>query len=275
MSSFSHEEGQSWVQFSQLVLAVALSAAIGVERQLRQKSAGLRTNTLVGLGSALFVLVSQYGFMEVVSPYRVVVDPSRIAAQIVSGIGFIGGGIIFKQQSDVRGLTTAAAVWLTAAIGAACAAGLPILASIATALYFVTVAFFPFAWTSLAKLRSRHKLVENSLKIRYRSLGNGLEPVIDEILKTDAMEVSVKRLEEVVLSTFHSPVTTTERQPAHQQTPAWSPLPPPMMSQGYQRIFDVEIFISAHQSLNELACSLSRLDSVISVSIDNDSANEI
>lgn len=113
MIPFSSPDGQGWQQICQLILAVGLSALIGIERQLRQKAAGLRTNTLVGTRSALFTLVSKYGFMDILSTQRIVLDPSRIAAQIVSGIGFIGGGIIFKQQSDVRGLTTAAAVWLT------------------------------------------------------------------------------------------------------------------------------------------------------------------
>ncbi|RJE22120.1 MgtC family, partial [Aspergillus sclerotialis] len=121
MPEFSLKEGQNWPQICQLLLSVGLSAIIGIERQLRHKSAGLRTNTLVGTGSALFMLMSKFGFGDVLSHY-VVLDPSRIAAQIVSGIGFVGGGIIFKQQSEVRGLTTAAAVWLTAAVGSACGA---------------------------------------------------------------------------------------------------------------------------------------------------------
>ncbi|KAJ5611112.1 Mg2+ transporter MgtC family protein [Penicillium lagena] len=117
MALFSEPDGQYWPQICQLLLTVGLSALIGIERQFRQKADGLRTNTLVRMGSALFMLVSKYGFMDILSRYHVVADPSRIATQIVSGIGFIGGGIIFKKQSDVRGLTTAAAVWLTAAVG--------------------------------------------------------------------------------------------------------------------------------------------------------------
>jgi hypothetical protein len=84
---------------------------------MRQKSAGLRTHSLVGLGAALFVLVSTYGFFDVLDQDRVVLDPSRVAAQIVSGIGFIGGGLIFVRRDSVRGLTTAAGVWVTAAVG--------------------------------------------------------------------------------------------------------------------------------------------------------------
>jgi putative Mg2+ transporter-C (MgtC) family protein len=83
-------DSQGWAQFGDLGLAFILSALIGVERQLRQRSAGLRTHTLVGVGSALFVLVSKYGFENVLIPGRIAVDPSRVAAQIVTGIGFLG-----------------------------------------------------------------------------------------------------------------------------------------------------------------------------------------
>lgn len=84
--------GQGWHQLGDLALAFGLSTLIGLERELRQKSAGLRTHTIVGVASALIVLVGKYGFSDVLSPGRVVLDPSRVTAQIVSGIGFIGGG---------------------------------------------------------------------------------------------------------------------------------------------------------------------------------------
>jgi putative Mg2+ transporter-C (MgtC) family protein len=116
--------GQGLKQFGELGLAFLLSSLIGVEREWRQKSAGLRTHTLVGVGAALFVLVSKYGFSDVLGSH-VTLDPSRVAAQIVSGIGFIGGGLIFVRGDAVKGLTTAAIVWVTAAIGMACGAGLP------------------------------------------------------------------------------------------------------------------------------------------------------
>ncbi len=121
-----------------LLFAFVLSAVIGMERQRRLKSAGLRTHTLVGLGAAVFTLVSAYGFENVVGS-SVVLDPSRIAAQIVSGIGFLGAGVIFVRQNVVNGLTTAASIWVTAAIGMACGAGMPVLALTATALYIVAV----------------------------------------------------------------------------------------------------------------------------------------
>ena len=107
------------LQIGELGLALVLSAIVGIEREVRQKSAGLRTHALVGTGAALFMLISKYGFSDVLVTGQVVVDPSRVAAQIVSGIGFIGAGLIFVRQDAVRGLTTAASVWVTAAIGVA------------------------------------------------------------------------------------------------------------------------------------------------------------
>lgn len=125
-----------------LLLAFALSAAIGIERERRLKSAGLRTHILVGLGSALFTLVSAYGFAPLGLPTT---DPSRIAAQIVTGIGFLGAGVIFVNRGNVVGLTTAASIWVTAAIGMACGAGLPVLAVAGTALHLVAVGTLPTA----------------------------------------------------------------------------------------------------------------------------------
>lgn len=117
-----------------LILAVLLSGVIGLEREVRQKHAGLRTHALVGLGSALIIEVSAHGFSDVLSPGSVVLDPSRVAAQVVSGIGFIGAGLIFVRQEYVRGLTTAASVWLTAAVGLAAGAGMWPIALTATIL---------------------------------------------------------------------------------------------------------------------------------------------
>jgi len=140
---FLEPNGQSWIQLSELALAFVLSALIGLEREMRQKSAGLRTYTLVGFSSALIMLVSKYGFTDVLEGGRIVLDPSRMAAQIVSGIGFIGGGVIFVRKDIVRGLTTASIVWLTAAVGMAARAGLPIPTVAVTLGHFVLVFIFP------------------------------------------------------------------------------------------------------------------------------------
>jgi putative Mg2+ transporter-C (MgtC) family protein len=132
--------GQTLIQLAELTLALLLSSLIGLEREIRiMKSAGLRTHTLVGVAAALLMLVSKYGFGDVIERDLIVLDPSRVAAQIVSGIGFIGGGLIFVQRDIVRGLTTAAGIWLTAAVGMACGAGLPVLALFVTAAYFLVM----------------------------------------------------------------------------------------------------------------------------------------
>jgi putative Mg2+ transporter-C (MgtC) family protein len=150
--------GQGWLQLAELGLALLLSAAIGTERQLRRKPAGIRTHTVVGLGAALFLLVSKYGFDDVLEPGRVVVDPSRVAAQIVSGLGFLGAGLIFVRRDAVRGLTTAATIWLVAAIATAAAAGMPLVAIACTAAYFVVLYVITPAGRYLA--RGRHDDVD-------------------------------------------------------------------------------------------------------------------
>jgi putative Mg2+ transporter-C (MgtC) family protein len=110
-----------------LALAAVLGGSVGIERELREHEAGLRTHMLVAIGSALFTLVSAYGFTEFFAAQEgsrfVPIDPTRIAAQIVTGIGFLGAGAIIRQGPRVRGLTTAAATWAVAAIGLACGAG--------------------------------------------------------------------------------------------------------------------------------------------------------
>lgn len=135
--------GQSIRQFADLGSAFLLSAAIGLEREIRRKSAGLRTYTIVGTTAALFLLISKYGFMDVLANDRVVLDPSRVAAQIVTGIGFIGAGLIFVHGDKVRGLTTAATAWLVTGVGMACGADLLLLALGVTVAYFVVALLFP------------------------------------------------------------------------------------------------------------------------------------
>jgi putative Mg2+ transporter-C (MgtC) family protein len=139
----SPANGQGVKQFVELGTAFLLSAAVGLEREIRQKSAGLRTYTIVGTSAALFLLISKYGFNNVLSDGLVVLDPSRVAAQIVSGIGFIGAGLIFVRGDRVKGLTTAATVWLVTGIGMACGAGLSLLAIAVTLAYFVVAFVFP------------------------------------------------------------------------------------------------------------------------------------
>ena len=125
-----------------LFAAAVMGGAIGLERGYRAKEAGFRTHFLVALGSALFMIVSQYGFEELLlqtqaSGLSVRVDPSRVAAQVVSGIGFIGAGTIIFQRHVVKGLTTAAGLWVTAAIGMTCGSGLYMLAMASTIMVLI------------------------------------------------------------------------------------------------------------------------------------------
>lgn len=128
----------SWASVClRLAVAGLLGAVIGFEREYREQDAGLRTHMLVAMGSALFTLVSAFGFHDILGqsgPLLVRLDPSRIAAQVVSGIGFLGAGAIIRNGLTVRGLTTAASLWLVAAIGMAAGASLYSGAVVATAL---------------------------------------------------------------------------------------------------------------------------------------------
>ena len=124
-----------------LALAAGLGTLIGMERAYRAKTAGTRTHCLVALGSALFMIVSQYGFLDAPAGARAA-DPARVAAQIVSGIGFLGAGTIIMQKHVIHGLTTAAGMWVAAGIGMAAAAGLYGVAVAATVLCLVGLELF-------------------------------------------------------------------------------------------------------------------------------------
>ncbi len=176
-----------------LVSAFVLSSAIGIERDVRQKSAGARTHILVGMGSALFTLVSAYGFSHLLGG-DVVLDPSRIAAQIVSGIGFIGAGVVFVRQNMVSGLTTAASIWVTAAVGMACGAGMPMLAALTVLLYLLAVTLV----TTLVRRLPRHDRSERYV-VRYADGHGILREILGEasqlgyetrLVRTRRMEVT-------------------------------------------------------------------------------------
>lgn len=116
-----------------LVAAFVLGIIFGVEREKRNKPAGLRTHTLVCLGAALFTIAGAYSFSGT-GLEDGNIDPTRVAAQIVTGVGFIGGGIIFKDHDHIRGITTAASIWLTAGLGMGIGAGLYLLTGVAALL---------------------------------------------------------------------------------------------------------------------------------------------
>ncbi len=125
----------SWVLLD-LLLSVALGFLIGLERKIRSKEAGIRTHTIVCFGAALMMVVSLYAFDGSGA------DAARVAAQIVSGVGFLGAGMIVYKQHEVRGLTTAAGVWATAGVGMACGAGMYVIAIGATAILIIAQCIF-------------------------------------------------------------------------------------------------------------------------------------
>ena len=139
------------------VLAAAfLCGLIGIERQYHQKNAGMRTHSLVGMGACLFTIVGMHPWALESTPAGG--DAMRVAAQVVTGIGFLGAGVIFVNRDAVRGLTTAAGIWLSAALGMACGAGMVPLAAVVTLLYLLVVVGVSTLVTRLPT-RDRHRLV--------------------------------------------------------------------------------------------------------------------
>ena len=158
----------------ELFAAFGLTTLIGLERTIQGKVSGLRTQTVVGTSSALIMLISKYGFGDVLSAQTIELDPSRVAAQIVSGIGFLGARIIITRRGAVHGLTTAAAVWESAAIGMAAGAGLLLLAIAVVALHFVSALAFNVVERQLnARLRGSvrlHIIYESGLGVLLQML---------------------------------------------------------------------------------------------------------
>jgi putative Mg2+ transporter-C (MgtC) family protein len=157
-------------------LAAGLGAAIGLERELREREAGLRTHLLVSLGAALFTLVSAYGWSDwrFSTPEGIVFDPTRIAAQIVTGVGFLGAGAIIRQGLTVRGLTTAATLWAVAAIGMAVGAGYYSAAILTTAV--VLISLWPLRILAF-KIFTRLRPEERPLEIELAS-GASAQPLL-------------------------------------------------------------------------------------------------
>lgn len=156
-----------------LTLALVLGGAIGIEREYRAKEAGFRTHFLVALGSALFCVVSQFGFGIDLK------DSSRVAAQVVSGIGFLGAGTIIFQKNVVRGLTTAAGLWVTAAIGLACGTGMYVAAAIATAMVLLGLevinALIPQFGTTTIDLSFSASSIESVRRLIERARTDGMD----------------------------------------------------------------------------------------------------
>ena len=176
-----------WDFVWRLVLAALFGTIIGL---YREKEAGFRTHFLVSLGSALMMIVSQYGFSEILTHDGVSLDPSRIAAQVVSGIGFIGAGTIIFNHQIVRGLTTAASLWATAGIGLTAGAGMSWLALAATILTLVALEGLSLVFRSLG---SRRMVVVFSASDRA-----GVADTLDRIRTDGYMVVSYEVVPQVV-----------------------------------------------------------------------------
>ena len=181
--------GALGTQLLLLGIAFVLTGIIGLERETRLKSAGLRTHILVGVGSALFTLISAYGFVALGFHPS---DPSRIAAQVVTGIGFLGAGVIFVNRGNVVGLTTAASIWVAAAIGMACGAGLPLLAVAGTVLHLIATGTMPMAERVLRRTAGATLTViarrdSGALQaVLDRCADSGLRTRIDQMVRSSA-----------------------------------------------------------------------------------------
>lgn len=232
---FGEPTGQGWTQVAELGAAFVLSAIIGLERELKQKAAGLRTYTIVGFGAALFMLVSKYGFTDVLETGRIELDPSRVAAQIVSGLGFIGGGIIFVKRDSVRGLTTAASVWLTAAVGSAAGAGLLVLAAIATGAYLVIALALPLVARSAGRLAGTARPL---LRVSYLDGRGLLREVLGLITDSGFLVADL--------------ATTRHRQQESESV-------------------EVLVHLNGHGNLHTLITELSEVDGVLAVATDEES----
>ena len=184
------ENTMIWDFVWRLVLAAIFGTIIGLDREYREKEAGFRTHFLVSLGSALMMIVSQYGFSEILTHDGVSLDPSRISAQVVSGIGFIGAGTIIFNHQIVRGLTTAASLWATAGIGLTAGAGMSWLALAATILTLVALEGLSLVFRSLG---SRRMVVVFSASDR-----TGVADTLDRIRTDGYMVVSYEVVPQVV-----------------------------------------------------------------------------
>lgn len=185
-----------------IFVAAVLGGLIGLEREYRAKEAGFRTHFLVALGSSLFMILSQYGFdTPLTILQKTSFDPSRIASQVVTGIGFIGAGIIIFQKNVIRGLTTAAGLWVTSAIGLTCGAGLYILASATTILVLLCLEV-------LNVILQRFGTINISVTITSKSKDN--IKGIFKLMKKESIEVYSYNMKERTVSGIHTFAVTME-----------------------------------------------------------------
>jgi putative Mg2+ transporter-C (MgtC) family protein len=172
-----------WDVVLRLAVAAGLGAAVGFERELRDREAGVRTHLLVSLGAALFTVVSAYGFAEFYD--GTTVDPTRIAAQIVTGIGFLGAGAILREGLSIRGLTTAGSLWIVAAIGMAVGAGYYWPAVVGCALTLFALGPLRIL---IYRMIEPFRPEEQRLVVELRQ-GSGVAPLLEELGEVRSVEV--------------------------------------------------------------------------------------
>ncbi|MFK4472384.1 putative Mg2+ transporter-C (MgtC) family protein [Paenibacillus sp. RC73] len=149
-----------WDYLIRVMFAGLCGALIGYERKSRMKEAGIRTHFIVGIGASLMMVVSKYGFQDQTAWSNLSLDPSRIAAQVISGVGFIGAGMIFTQKNRIKGLTTAAGIWTTAGIGIAVGAGMYGLGAGVTLFILAAQSLFHSRFYQLATPSTRQVIVQ-------------------------------------------------------------------------------------------------------------------
>ena len=177
--------------FCRLLIAALCGGAIGYERATQRKSAGMRTHMVVAVAAALFMLVSKYGFFDILNLHNDALDPSRIAAQIVTGISFIGAGTILVRKEQVSGLTTAAGVWATAAIGMAIGAGMYFIGIICTVLLFlIQILFHDDSFINFIILHVRF-----NANIDANNTPNILQDVKKDLAENEVEQISMKILD--------------------------------------------------------------------------------
>jgi putative Mg2+ transporter-C (MgtC) family protein len=168
-----------------LVLAALFGSIIGIERERKDWAAGLRTHMMVCVGASLIMLVSAYGFSDILGTKNVVLDPSRVAAQVVSGIGFIGAGtILFLKQGAIRGLTTASGLWTVAAIGLATGGGMYFAASVTT-----TIALIILWGLKPIERKFFDRFKQTTIRIITNNNGESIE-VVNKVFQNVQLEIS-------------------------------------------------------------------------------------
>lgn len=177
--AISYEFSGSWVYLVRIIIAGLCGSLIGLERTKRQKEAGIRTHVIVALGSALMMVVSKYGFYDVVVTQGISLDASRIAANIITGVSFLGAGVIFFKNDTIKGLTTAAGIWATSGVGLAIGAGMYSVGVISTLLIIIIHLILHHPLTVA------ESFVMNTITVTVYNEENVLEKLKNEFINMD------------------------------------------------------------------------------------------